>query len=603
LTVVDATLEQAARALQSGQLEAAETACRALLSVNPANAPALQVLAMVLHRLGRLDEAETLFNRSIGIVPRNAEFRMNLALLLAARGRLEHSIAALEHALILEPRLRTARLTLARVSNEAGRHAAAETHARQLIAANERDSEAWSALGAALFGTARISGARAAFERAVALAPGYGAARYHLAATLCEQEDPEAALAQTEAAARLGVAHRELRLTRARALMQLDRYDEAESVLTELLGPAPLDMQTQYLLAQLRHVRGDPDFALSYREAAERPDASPEICAGYADTMRRAGNGAVAEQLLRNLLTRCGPRPELLSSLGIVLQECGRHAEAVTMVRAVAAAQPENAAAAENLVAALLSAGEARDALPIIERFREAAPQDQRWIAYRTDVARQCDESLYSEWCDFERLVRVYDLAPPAGYATIDEFHATLSQMLGSRHRQASHPLDQSLRHGTQTSRGLIAGSDPVIDAFLGMLAAPLAAYQRETGHEPAHPLLARNTAPARLTGCWSVRLRRGGYHVNHIHPQGWISSAYYVSVPSESDDTGTCSGWLKLGEPRFPMPGTDVRRYVQPRPGRLVLFPSYLWHGTVPIHGPEPRLTIAFDAVPNVNH
>ena len=38
--------------------------------------------------------------------------------------------------------------------------------------------------------------------------------------------------------------------------------------------------------------------------------------------------------------------------------------------------------------------------------------------------------------------------------------------------------------------------------------------------------------------------------------------------------------------------------RMVQPLPGRLVLFPSYLWHGTVPFEGGE-RLTIAFDVRP----
>jgi hypothetical protein len=38
----------------------------------------------------------------------------------------------------------------------------------------------------------------------------------------------------------------------------------------------------------------------------------------------------------------------------------------------------------------------------------------------------------------------------------------------------------------------------------------------------------------------------------------------------------------------------------VQPRAGRLVLFPSYMWHGTSPIHGPVPRTTIAFDALTN---
>ena len=30
-----------------------------------------------------------------------------------------------------------------------------------------------------------------------------------------------------------------------------------------------------------------------------------------------------------------------------------------------------------------------------------------------------------------------------------------------------------------------------------------------------------------------------------------------------------------------------------------LVLFPSYFWHGTVPFVSDQPRLTVAFDAVP----
>jgi hypothetical protein len=41
------------------------------------------------------------------------------------------------------------------------------------------------------------------------------------------------------------------------------------------------------------------------------------------------------------------------------------------------------------------------------------------------------------------------------------------------------------------------------------------------------------------------------------------------------------------------------VRRAVQPKIGRLVLFPSYFWHGTVAFRAPQSRTTIAFDAVP----
>ena len=44
----------------------------------------------------------------------------------------------------------------------------------------------------------------------------------------------------------------------------------------------------------------------------------------------------------------------------------------------------------------------------------------------------------------------------------------------------------------------------------------------------------------------------------------------------------------------------TQTRHTVRPQPGMLVLFPSYFWHGTVPFKSDQPRLTVAFDAVPN---
>ena len=95
------------------------------------------------------------------------------------------------------------------------------------------------------------------------------------------------------------------------------------------------------------------------------------------------------------------------------------------------------------------------------------------------------------------------------------------------------------------------------------------------------------------------MRLDRGGFHVNHVHPKGWISSAYYVDVPGEVNDPVRRSGWLKFGEPRYPVPAATPEFMVQPAAGLLVLFPSYMWHGTTAIHGEHHRMTIAFDVLP----
>ena len=96
------------------------------------------------------------------------------------------------------------------------------------------------------------------------------------------------------------------------------------------------------------------------------------------------------------------------------------------------------------------------------------------------------------------------------------------------------------------------------------------------------------------------VRLTEGGYHTAHFHPNGILSSACYIAVPEETvADASDKAGWLGLGRPP-PELGVDLEPLAsfEPRPGRLVLFPSFLFHGTRRVTGGE-RLTVAFDLVP----
>jgi hypothetical protein len=144
-----------------------------------------------------------------------------------------------------------------------------------------------------------------------------------------------------------------------------------------------------------------------------------------------------------------------------------------------------------------------------------------------------------------------------------------------------------------------VTDPDNAIQAILSSFQQALQWYAREIGSDPAHPYTARSRVSGQITEAWSVQLQRGGFHVNHLHPKGWVSSAYYLSVPEEVRDPVQRSGWIKFGEPRYSVPGAVPEHMVQPEPGLLVLFPSYMWHGTTAIQGQEPRTTIAFDALP----
>lgn len=387
----------------------------------------------------------------------------------------------------------------------------------------------------------------------------------------------------------------------ARRLVHLERFGEAEEALLHLLKSSPQDLEAHYLLAQLRHIRGDKDFARSLHQASQALDSSPRLRVAHADLLRMAGQLDDAEELLRDIIAQSGLRPDAANALGLCLMDSGRYEEAVYFTGASAQALPDNANAAENHIAALLAAGEARAALPAIERIAAAHPEDLRWITYRADVARHCGESHFDEWCNLDRVVRTFEISPPAGYRSIEEFHGVLRPAVEALHPHPAQPLDQCMRNGTQTRLGPVGAghAEPSIQALCAALAEPIRAYQAALGYDPTHPMLARNTAPAEVVAYWSVLFRRGGYNLNHIHPWGWVSAVYYVSVPGEVEDRQARSGWLKFGEPTHPTPAGKIAGHVQPRPGLLVLFPAYLWHGTVPIRTDESRLSIAFDAVP----
>jgi uncharacterized protein (TIGR02466 family) len=593
-----AALQQAHGLMGQGRLEEAEALCRRAVGLAPRSAEAVHLLALVRRRRGDAAEAEQLIRQSLALAPKRADFYANYGNLLGASGRTAEAERAYRYALQLDPRFRPARLALARLLTGAGHAGPAEQELRGLLDTSPQDAEAWAALGAALVAQERLAEAEAAYRRSLDLAPGDAVTRHNLGSLLSRMSRAAEALAELDRAAARGLRGRDLHFNRARALVELARFDESEREVAAALGVAPADQETLALLAKIRFMRADPDFARGLREAIGINPGHVGLRLTHATMLREAGQFDEAAAAFHAAIAALGPLPEYLSGLALTLQAAGRAGEAVDPARRAYTARPADPRLGNALASILLCAGLPQEAWPVIRALRERDPGSQEPIAHEAVAARLLGRDAYAELYDYDRFVRPYELEPPPGYASIGKFNAELLALLEERHRWDAHPLDQSLRFGTQTAGSLVADRNPVIRAFLEALAAPIADYRAQVGRDAAHPLESRNAGEVRFAGCWSVRLRRGGFHVNHIHPAGWLSSAYYVHTPADVADVEAKSGWIKFGEPRFPVPGALPERIIQPRPGRLVLFPSYMWHGTTPITTDEPRVTVAFDVV-----
>lgn len=591
-------LARAAAFLGAGRLAHAEAACRALLVKDPRNPAAMHLLGLVRKHTGDLAGAERLIRESIVLAPRETQFHANLGNLLRRLGRLPEAADAYCNALYVAPTNRTARLGLARTLNDLGRHVEAEAQCRRLLADDSLDAQSWSALAMTLRDQNRFEEAQTAYRKAIRIEPQNATTHHNLGALFVAMDRPEEALEALQRAERGGVSGFEAAFNRGRALVQLYRTAEAEQAFAQAVALSPQHLEAQLNLVRVRFMNNSPDCARDLERAASDhlDDVGLQMLAG--EVQRRSGDLGTAERTFRNLAAR-HDLPEVRASLAAVLHERGNLQEAEREVSRAAALKPEDPLVADVAITVMLACGEPDRASQLIQVQRALDPLGQSWIAYEATAARMLGQPCYRELYDYDRLVQIYDLEPPSGWSSIEEFNRDLLQALQSRHPFRGHPLDQSLRNGTQTARSLTTERDPAIRAALRAFEAPLADYQRSLGSDPHHPLSARNRGVARMVGAWSVQLRREGFHVNHVHPKGWISSAYYVALPREVSDEALQSGWLKFGETRFPIAQIGPERFVQPCSGRLVLFPSYMWHGTTPIHGSEPRVTIAFDAVP----
>jgi Flp pilus assembly protein TadD len=593
------TLEPAYELFRRRRFADAESLCRKLVEASPVNAEAIHLLGLVLKEKGDFATGEQLLRRSIELQPRRAEFQLNLANLLRRSGRHKEAKDCYRAAVDLDPRHRLARLGLARLLNELKENADAERECRSLLAADPSDAEAWSALGTALRDQHRFVDSEDAYRKALASRPDYAVASHNLGSLLAQVDRAEEALEELERARRLGVSTREVALNRGHALFKLYRFAEAEQEYLQAIAQEPRDIDAQRSLARLRYMQGDPKFARDIVAAAARFQDAVGLRLMFSEVLRQVGDLPSAESLLRDLLARQGAQPELQSALAGVLREAGRLKEAERLALDAAAERPFHPAIIENLVRVQLMLGRADESIPFIRTQRERLPHDQRWIAYEATASRVLGTALYTELYDYDQLVRCYDVECPTGWSSMAELNEALEKTLTQRHQFATHPFDQSLRNGSQTARSLLADHDAAIRGILDAFAAPLADYAAQIAARGPSTLVAggRGARPV-IDKCWSVQLRREGFHVNHIHPEGWISSAYYIAVPDEVIDPTLKSGWIKFGEPAMPVPGCTPELQIQPRAGQLVLFPSYMWHGTNPIHGPSPRMTIAFDAV-----
>ncbi|MDP3736928.1 MAG: putative 2OG-Fe(II) oxygenase [Hyphomonadaceae bacterium] len=456
-------------------------------------------------------------------------------------------------------------------------------------AALVRDAQALRAAG-------RLDDAVERYREALAANPASGAAEHNLAGALGDTGRWAEAELHLHRAFVKGIDAPETWLRLARCHQALGRLDEADNAFREALKRRPAYHDAHRELAQLRWMRtGDASAMLTELDRAigtYRGDINLAVIKVQALMSAEKPSDAFAF-LAR--LADASPRDAFLAVMtSQVARAAGENAKALELAERGLAGAPREIGAQITLVEACLACGDPERAAKLAEDVGSLAPEDQHVIALKAIAWRMLSDPRYQRLYDYEAFVGTYQLDVPPGWPDLATYLADVAAGLKAIHLFRAQPFSQSLRHGGQAT-DILHSPHRALRALPQAMDGPIRRHLQKLGRGD-DPVRSRNTGGHRNKGIWSVQLHAGGYHVNHVHPQGWLSSACYVETVKDAGH----EGWLQFGEPGVKTPQKlAAEHFVKPEPGLLALFPSYMWHGTVPFTGDQKRLTFAFDLVP----
>ena len=439
-----------------------------------------------------------------------------------------------------------------------------------------------------------------AFERWSQLEPGNPEARLRLAAVLADEGQATRAEPLARDIARRHPGSSTAHFVLARALLEQGRYEEAEQSFRTVVRLKPDHRLAHNNLQEVVWMRSG-DATRANQAMTQALATHPQLLFLHAAKARLHSSQlqwpeAMAE--IRQGLARSPDDPELLAAaVQVALHLDGvqalEHAERLHQLL------PANRAVRALLGNACLAAGQTQRALPIAQALHDEQPEDGEALAMLLDARRLLGDPGCRELLDYTRLVRAEIIDCPPGWTDLDTYLAELRRDLLQLHVLQAHPITNSLRGGSQTQLVPERSPHASIRAFPQAIDGAIKRYIAALGHGD-DPMRRRVGDGHRIQGMWSVCLRSDGFHLSHYHPAGWISSAFYLSLPPAAA-MREGGGWLKFGEPAFATrPALEAEYFIKPEPGLLVLFPSWLWHGTVPFTAPDARrLTIAFDLLP----
>jgi tetratricopeptide (TPR) repeat protein len=242
-------IDDAFKAAETGDYEAAKQICAGILEQDAENAEALHLLGVLAYQVGlQAEQALSLIDRAIAADPDNHRFFNTRGALYYALGLNAEAESAFRRAVALNPQNGAAWNNLGNALLRLDQVAAAEACFRDALMVAPDLTSAVNNLGTALKREGRLDQARACFREAVLREPDYLDAHYNFAEVCHQLDDEPAAERHFRRAIEIDPDCAPAHCALAQVLSEQNRSEEALAVLRAAAERLPEDEDVQFAL-------------------------------------------------------------------------------------------------------------------------------------------------------------------------------------------------------------------------------------------------------------------------------------------------------------------------------------------------------------------
>ena len=300
---IQAMLTEAVRHHQAGRLDQAAPLYQKVLTLDPSNPEALNLLGMAAMQNGQHQAGVELIRRAIASDGRQSTYHFNLGVALQTIGDMEEAVASYRRALVLKPGDPETYNNLGNALAALGRLDEAQAAFRKALAVNPDNPAALNNLGTVFWTLERKDEAEEQYRKALALKPNYADALVNLGNALRDKADLSSAVDCFRKALALSpnsaAAHNSLGLS----LWNLGRRDDAMASYQKAIALDPNLVEALANMGIALWENGELDQADAlYRRILPLRPSDPDILNNFAALAMARGDGGTALEALRHSL-------------------------------------------------------------------------------------------------------------------------------------------------------------------------------------------------------------------------------------------------------------------------------------------------------------